>query len=71
MPLLIAAAAILIFVVLVLALTPLTLFFRYRAATARRQARGWIATVNVVGLALSVVLLLVTAAVTTVWVTRG
>ena len=43
---------ILLAVVLVVApivLVPLSLVLRYRAGTARRQARGWVATLNLVG----------------------
>jgi hypothetical protein len=66
-PLLILAFAL--FVILAaIALTPLTLVQRYRLGTARRRARGWIATVNVVGLAFSSALFLTGAAVTSLWI---
>ena len=67
MPLLIVAFTL--FVILAaIALTPLALVLRYRLGTARRRARGWSATVNVVGLAFSSVLFLAGAAVTALWV---
>jgi hypothetical protein len=51
-----------------IALTPLTLIQRYRVGTARRRARMWIATLNVIGLALSSALFFAGAAVTSFWV---
>jgi ABC-type Mn2+/Zn2+ transport system permease subunit len=58
-------------VVLVIApivLVPLSLFLRYRAGTARRQARRWVATVNLVGLAISTSLFVTGAALASLWV---
>jgi hypothetical protein len=52
-------------------LVPVSLFIRYRAGTARRQARGWVATLNVVGLAISTLLFLTGAALTNIWVPRA
>jgi hypothetical protein len=58
-----------LFVILAaIALTPLTLVQRYRMGTARRRARGWSATLNVVGLTFSSALFLAGAAVTSIWV---
>jgi hypothetical protein len=51
-----------------LALIPVALVQRYRVGTARQRARGWLATINLIGLSLSVVLFLATATVTTMWV---
>jgi hypothetical protein len=66
-PLLIVALTL--FVILAaIALTPFALVQRYRLGTARRRARGWSATVNVVGLAFSSALFLAGAAVTSLWV---
>jgi hypothetical protein len=53
------------------ALMPLSVVLRYRAGTARRLARGWVATVNLVGLAFSTALFLTGAAVASVWVPRA
>ena len=50
---------------------PLSIVLRYRASTARRLARGWVAAINVVGLAISVALFLTTAAITSLWVPRA
>ena len=67
-PLLIALALALAAILLAIALMPLSLVQRYRIGTSRRQARGWIVTVNLVGLVLSAGLILVGAAVTNAWV---
>jgi hypothetical protein len=53
--------------VLAIALVPLSLVLRVRTGRARRRARGWIATINIIGFALSIVMFLVTAAVTSTW----
>jgi hypothetical protein len=53
------------------ALVPLSLLLRYRAGTARRRARAWLAAVNAVAIAFSSALFLATAAVTSFWVSRA
>lgn len=65
MPLLIAAVA---FVLLLIVLIPLSLLLRYRTGTSRRRARRWIVTLNVVGLVMSSAFLLIVAAIMNVWV---
>ena len=45
-----------------LVLMPLSLIQRYRMGTARRTARGWLATANVVAMSLSAVLFMAAAA---------
>ncbi len=65
MPLLLVAV---VFVLALVALMPLSLVQRYRMGTSRRRARGWLATINVAGLALSVILFIAGAAVTSIWV---
>jgi hypothetical protein len=57
-----------LFVLALVALMPLSLVQRYRVGTSRRRARGWLATINLAGVALSVVLFLAGAAVTSIWV---
>jgi hypothetical protein len=52
----------------VILLIPLSLVMRYRAGRARRQARGWVASLNIAALALSVALWLTATAVTSLWV---
>jgi hypothetical protein len=64
-------AALLLILLLILAsvvLIPVTLVMRYRAGTARRPVRRWLATVNAAGLGLSIVLFLSAAAFTNIWV---
>lgn len=49
-------------------LLPLSIVQRYRVGTARRPARAWVATLNVVGFTVSTVMIVLTATVTTLWV---
>lgn len=67
MPLLILALPLII-VLVVLVLMPLTVLQRYRMGTARRRARSWVATLNVLGLSLSSILFFIGAALTAMWV---
>ena len=69
MPLLIALALIVAAVAFAVVMLPFMLVFRYRAGTRRRRARVWIATVNAASLAISATVFLVSAAITTRWVT--
>jgi hypothetical protein len=68
---LIALGLVLFILLAGIALMPLSLVQRYRVGTARRLARGWIATINLVGLALSIALFITGAAVTNIWVPRA
>ena len=54
--------------VVLIALMPLILIQRYRMGTARRMARPWAATLNLVLMAFSALCFLVAAAITTLWV---
>jgi hypothetical protein len=54
--------------IVVLVLTPLLLIQRYRAGKARRQARSWVATLNVGVMAFSAVFFLISAAFTGIWI---
>ena len=65
MPLILLAVAL---ILAPIALMPLALVLRYRAGTARRQARGWVATLNLVALAISTSLFLLGAGLTSIWV---
>ncbi len=67
MPFIPIAVVLLFLVVLVLAM-PLALVQRYRLGRARRLARGWVATINLVMLTLSAVIFLWAAALTNFWV---
>ncbi len=55
-------------VLAVIALIPLSIIQRYRMGTSRQRARGWLAAINLAGLALSAALFLVSAAFTSIWV---
>ena len=58
-----------VFVVLaIIALIPVSLFQRFRRGTMRRMARGWVATLNLVSIAFSVALFLLSAFVASRWV---
>ena len=65
MPLLLLAIALVLTPVV---LVPVSLVLRYRGGTARRQARGWIAVLNLIGLAISTMLFLTGAAIANIWV---
>lgn len=67
MPLL-ALALLLLLPLAVIALMPLVLVQRYRAGSARRLARPWLATVNLAGMIVSAAFFLIGAAVANVWV---
>jgi hypothetical protein len=54
----------LVFIVMI----PLSLIQRYRVGTSRRPARGWVATLNLAAIALSIAFFLTGAVVTSVWV---
>ncbi|MFI5006883.1 MAG: DUF1453 domain-containing protein [Solirubrobacterales bacterium] len=70
MPLVVVAVALFVLLALI-ALMPLSILLRYRAGTARRLARGWVATLNVLGIATSAALFLAVAAVTSLWVPKA
>ena len=67
MPLIPIAVALLFVVFLLLAL-PLSLVQRYRLGKSRRIGRGWVATFNLVTMALSVGLFLCATAITSLWI---
>jgi hypothetical protein len=64
--------ALLLFILLAIlasvVLIPITLVMRYRAGTARRPVRGWLATINAAGLGLSIAIFLTASALTNIWV---
>ncbi|MEY2547991.1 MAG: hypothetical protein QOD64_573 [Verrucomicrobiota bacterium] len=70
MPLIPVIVALLAVSALVLA-TPLLLLLRYRTGTARRVARRWVLTVNLVSMLLSAGLFIWIAAITNFWVPRA
>jgi hypothetical protein len=59
------------FVLAMLLLIPVSLIQRYRVGTSRQRARGWLAGLNLAGLALSMVLFLISAAITSIWVPQA
>jgi len=61
------ALAILV-VLAVIALIPFSLIQRFRMGTARRQARQWVATLNLVAIAFSLALFLAGALFTSQWI---
>jgi hypothetical protein len=65
---LVAIAAALLALLALIALMPVSLVQRYRVGTARRLARGWVATLNLIALSISTAIFLAGAAVTAIWV---
>ena len=65
---LVALALLLLLPLAIIALMPLILLQRYRAGTARSQARPWIATLNVIAMLFSAAVFMTAAAVTNLWV---
>lgn len=68
MPILIVPFVLLAFLALIVLLIPLSLFMRYRAGTARRRARGWVAATNAISLGLSILIFFVFAAIGNAWI---
>lgn len=65
MPLLIVPVLV---VLAVVAFIPFALLQRYRMGVARQRARGWLATINVIGFGVSALMFMLTAAMTTIWI---
>src|ERR1051325_2827672 len=70
MPVIPLLVALLIICGLVLA-SPLLLLLRYKAGTARRMARPWVLTINLLSLLISAPLFIWVAAMTNFWVPRA
>ena len=68
MPLLVLAAGMVALLGLMVILMPVSLIQRYRVGTARRLARGWVITLNLVAIVISTAIFMAGAAVTNVWV---
>lgn len=68
MPIVLAALAVLALLAVLLLGLPLMLVLRYRAGTARRPLRHWVLTLNLLSLAVSAMVFMVSAAFTNVWV---
>lgn len=71
MPLVFVLFALVILLILAVVTMPLALVLRYRAGTATRPARAWVATINMVGAGASAVMLLIFSAITTIWIPRA
>jgi hypothetical protein len=61
------ALAILVVLAIVI-LIPISIVQRFRVGISRRQARGWVAALNLIALTLSVVLVALGASVTSQWI---
>jgi hypothetical protein len=61
-------ALVLLVLLAVTMLIPLSIVQRFRMGTARRQARQWLVSINLVGFACSVAVLLIAALITNQWV---
>jgi hypothetical protein len=61
-------ALALVIVLAIIALFPIALIQRFRIATMRRPARGWVATLNVIGLTGSIGIVLASALIASRWV---
>jgi hypothetical protein len=70
-PILAALAAALFIILLAIVLMPLTLVQRYRVGTMRRAARGWVATLNLAAIFITIAVFLVSSAITAIWVPRA
>lgn len=69
MPVIVAALLLILVVILLsVVLVPIAIVQRYRMGTARRRASALFSTINLAGLALSIVVFLMAAAVTNIWV---
>ena len=68
MPFIALLLAFVILFALVVLSVPLSIVQRYRLGTARRPARGWVATINLFTFAISAAILLVVAALSSAWV---
>lgn len=71
MPLVLLVAVLLFVVLFAIVSIPFGIILRYRGGTARRRARWWIVTLNFYGATLSLLLLIVSASVSTVWIAHA
>jgi hypothetical protein len=61
-------ALAIVIVLAFIALIPFSIVQRFRMGTARRQARRWVATLNLIAIAMSLALFLAGALITTRWI---
>ena len=57
-----------VLILVAIALIPVSLVRRYRVATARQRARGWLISLNLAGLAVSTMIFLIGAGFSGIWV---
>jgi hypothetical protein len=60
-----------VLILVVIALVPFSLVQRYRVATRRQRARGWLIGLNVAGLTVSALAFLIGAGFTSIWVPKA
>ena len=65
MPLL---ALVILLILAFIVLIPFSIIQRFRVGTSRRQARGWVASLNLIAIALSAALFLLGALITSQWI---
>jgi hypothetical protein len=71
-PVILAALLVIILVLLAsVVLIPITIIQRYRVGTMRRRAQPWLITLNVIGISLSIVIFLASAALTNIWIPQA
>ena len=68
MPILVLLLAFVFLLLFMVVMLPLSIAMRFRASSTRRRARGWVISVNFFAALLSAATLLVTAAVSNVWI---
>lgn len=68
MPLLLLPLALIALLAFVALALPFSIINRYRAGTARRRARRWVALLNSFSIGISVLIFLATAALSSLWV---
>ena len=66
MPLLLLLPVLIVLAIIVL--IPISIVRRYQVGTSRQRARGWLTTLNLVGLGFSMVLFVMASLVTSIWV---
>ena len=68
MPLIVAVLVLFAVLALAILLLPLSLIQRYRVGTRRRAARGWMISLNLVGVTFSAAVFMLSAAVMSPWI---
>lgn len=68
MPLLVLALVLIVLPALIALSVPFSIIQRYRVGTARRRARGWVASTNLFFIVISVTLFLLSAAICSAWI---